>query len=339
MVNRVRSTTPRVPFEQSLAATHPEIAEWWHGDRNAPLTPLDVRAGSHRLAWWTCAIHHVLFDMEVRHRVRGMGRPECKRDKCSDAQSARSIRKSGTLADAYPDLSAQWDSRNTKRPDDVSPGSKYRAHWCCPDNPDHVWAQAVHVRTGQKTGCPYCARQKLHPADALDVSHPDLAAEWHEEANAPMSVKDVHAGYTKPVVWRCAANSKHVWRASPKQRTRHHTGCPYCAGQQVLPEESLAATRPDLMREWDPDSNDCDPATVPPGSARQVWWRCARNPEHRWRTPVVRRTAAGSGCPYCAGKVITEATSLAVVAPEIAAEWATEPERACATRLGLARHS
>ncbi|MGS7220164.1 zinc-ribbon domain-containing protein [Micrococcus luteus] len=36
----------------SLADVHPDLAAQWHPTRNAPLTPHDVRPGSHKRVWW-----------------------------------------------------------------------------------------------------------------------------------------------------------------------------------------------------------------------------------------------------------------------------------------------
>jgi hypothetical protein len=83
---------------------------------------------------------------------------------------------------------------------------------------------------------------------------------------------------------------------------------------------SLAERRPDLAREWHESRNEAlGPSDVSVGSNRRVWWRCAAG--HEWRAQVGSRARGGTGCPFCAGRRPTQHTSLAAVAPALAAEW------------------
>jgi hypothetical protein len=54
------------------------------------------------------------------------------------------------------------------------------------------------------------------------------------------------------------------------------------------------------------------PADVAPGSAKPVWWRCAKQGAHVWAA-VVRRRTKGASCPFCA--------SLRTRCPAVAAKW------------------
>ena len=47
-----------VPGENSLADAAPELAAQWDTERNAPLTPRQVTAGTMRKVWWRCALGH-----------------------------------------------------------------------------------------------------------------------------------------------------------------------------------------------------------------------------------------------------------------------------------------
>ena len=52
----------------------------------------------------------------------------------------------------------------------------------------------------------------------------------------------------------------------------------------------------DLLRQWLPSKNaPLTPQTVPRGSKRSVWWRCAKG--HEWQAQVKSRVIAGTGCP------------------------------------------
>ena len=48
-----------VPGENDLATLRPDLAAQWHPERNLPLTPEQVTAGSRRQVWWQCSLGHV----------------------------------------------------------------------------------------------------------------------------------------------------------------------------------------------------------------------------------------------------------------------------------------
>jgi DNA-directed RNA polymerase subunit RPC12/RpoP len=82
---------------------------------------------------------------------------------------------------------------------------------------------------------------------------------------------------------------------------------------------SLARARPHLALEWHGQRNSpLFPADVATFSHRKVWWRCQRR--HVWSATVASR-ARGTGCPYCAGRMVTRATSLGGRHPDLCQHW------------------
>ncbi len=76
---------------------------------------------------------------------------------------------------------------------------------------------------------------------------------------------------------------------------------------------------PALIAELHPERNgSLDITAISGGSRRRLWWRCSRG--HEWPARVDLRSA-GYGCPYCAGRLAAPETSLAGVAPAVAAQW------------------
>ena len=119
--------------------------------------------------------------------------------------------------------------------------------------------------------------------------------------------------------WRCPKG--HSYRAAVKSRVQG-SGCPYCAGRAVLPEEnSLAALYPALAEEWDASRNaPLTPDRVLAKTHRRVWWTCSRG--HSWQAAISSRTYRGAGCPVCSGKrVSTGETDLKTQLPALAKEW------------------
>ena len=157
----------------------------------------------------------------------------------------------------------------------------------------------------------------------LAEARPDLALQWHRVKNGELTPSDIASGTHKIVWW--VAPCGHEWEMAVKLRTRKaSSGCPYCAGKRVLPQDSLAAQRPLLAREWHTQKNgELAPDAVTVGSNRRVWWIC-KECGHEWAAPIVRRTQSGKGCPGCAGQVVTPGRSFADLFPELADEWHTD---------------
>lgn len=141
--------------------------------------------------------------------------------------------------------------------------------------------------------------------ESLAESHPHLASE------AQFDLTTVSPGSNKKVPWRCTEG--HEWEAVVAKRAEGH-GCPYCAGQRVLPGvNDLATLHPELAKEA-----LFDATKVMAGSHRKGMWRCALG--HEWETSIGHR-ASGKGCPFCSGnRVLPGFNDLATVNPELAQE-------------------
>lgn len=90
--------------------------------------------------------------------------------------------------------------------------------------------------------------------------------------------------------------------------------------RESLYDDCAARGDDTLLRQWDSGRNaPLTPASVSRGSSRRVWWRCDAG--HSWCAGVKSR-AAGSGCPYCAGRrLLPGENDLASARPDLAAEW------------------
>jgi hypothetical protein len=84
----------------------------------------------------------------------------------------------------------------------------------------------------------------------------------------------------------------------------------------------LSEARPDLAAQWHPTNNgSLRPDNIPAGSVQRVWWKCARGPDHEWVVGVDKRTRLRTGCPFCAGKKVAKAVSLASLFPSVSRLW------------------
>ena len=147
----------------------------------------------------------------------------------------------------------------------------------------------------------------------------ELLAQWNPTRNGGLTPRDLSYGSKRKVWWRCGEG--HEWQAVVHTRTGSGSGCPVCAGKQVLPGvNDLASRYPELAAQWHPSKNaPWTPADVLPGSHKKVWWRCEKG--HEWQA-IVKSRASGCGCPVCAHReIVSGDNDLASAYPELARQW------------------
>ena len=83
---------------------------------------------------------------------------------------------------------------------------------------------------------------------------------------------------------------------------------------------TLTKTHPGLLREWDFSKNKIKPEDVTFGSDKKIWWVCVKC-AYSWEATVYNRTKNKSGCPACAGMVLTDINRLSIRYPKISKEW------------------
>lgn len=91
---------------------------------------------------------------------------------------------------------------------------------------------------------------RREPRSGWLSDHP-LSAEFHHEANAPLTPDRVAQQSNNKVIWICEVG--HTWPASPNNRVGKGSGCPYCSGQRVSDRNRLSTNCPDptLLQQWD----------------------------------------------------------------------------------------
>lgn len=277
-----------------LATTHPEMAGQWHPTKNGEMTPHTVGAGSNKPAWWKCdkGPDHEWKVKTVSRIVFNTGCPFCNGKKVSVTNSLQSL---------HPDLAAEWHpTRNgEKTPADVTEKSSSKpVWWQCSHNSDHEWKATPAMRVSQGTGCPVCANKVIAASNCLEATHPELAAQWHPTKNGGLTPYDVGAGSVQRVWWKCDKGPDHEWSTTLENRSHKGRQCPVCTNQKIVKSNCLATVNPALAAEWHPTKNgDLTPQKVSPAGKSNVWWQCAKNPAHEWKTAIGTRSR--SGCPFC----------------------------------------
>jgi len=124
----------------------------------------------------------------------------------------------------------------------------------------------------------------------LSVTHPELATQL-----TSADASQISRWSKMKFEWKCGLG--HIWIASVESRTHLNSGCPYCAGNRVLPGFNDLQTRyPEIANQafgW-------DPTTMPSKSKKNFAWKCTFG--HIWEASISNRTRGGNGCTVCSGR-------------------------------------
>jgi hypothetical protein len=274
-----------------LATTHPQLAAQAHG-----WDPRSVTAGSGTVREWKCQYGHIWKAQLVKRSDRGSGCPICS--------GHQVLAGFNDLATHNPELASQawnWD------PKTVTAGSSRKLEWQCEHG--HNWIASVNGRSSGK-GCPICAGKQIKIGfNDLATTHPQLAAQAHG-----WDPTTVTFGNGSKRRWKC--DEGHTWTATANSRSNAESGCPSCAGRQVLAGfNDLATTHPELAAQ----AHGWNPTTVTAGSGTVREWKCQHG--HIWRTTIGNRSAQETSCPICSNKkVLSGFNDLATTHPELAAQ-------------------
>ncbi|NQD69086.1 zinc-ribbon domain-containing protein, partial [Bacillus haikouensis] len=149
----------------------------------------------------------------------------------------RKANKGNSIVTPHPHLVKEWhpDHNEGLTPSQVLSGTEKKVWWRC--RKGHEWVATVNDRARKKTGCPYCAGQKVTHDNNLAFLRPDLAKQWHPSKNENVTPYDVTSRSAKKVWWICEKG--HSWEAPVFYRDRGN-GCSYCSHQSTsFPEQAL----------------------------------------------------------------------------------------------------
>lgn len=288
-----------------LATLFPELAKEW-SPRN------EIRASQQlpfaaKKVWWIGTCGHE-FDASVAGRTKsGTGCPYCS--------NHRALAGFNDLASLRPEVAAEWHpTKNTKTASEFTWGSNQRAWFQC--SKGHEWQTAIRARTSNGSGCPFCAGNFVIAGETdLVTTHPEIAATWDTTKNTE-SPEAFSAGSTSKAWWKCEHG--HSWQSGIYSRITK--GCPTCAGRIILAGfNDLESQRPELLVNWDYETNQVLPSAVSSDSHHKYWWKCPKG--HSYLAPVTAQKR-GRGCSICSSKqVLPGFNDLESQHPELVAEW------------------
>jgi rubrerythrin len=205
----------------TMANTHPNLADELHSTKNGNITPENIIAGTGKKLFWTCRTCDYEWQTTGNSRVSsGSGCPVCVGFVVhTDGRNSMEV--------MFPKLAKEFHpSKNGEiTPRDIiagTGGKKY--HWIC-SNCSHEWEA---VRNSGKHGCPACANIVLHKDGKNSLSHmrPDLAMEFHPSKNGKLTADDVVPGTGDKLWWICKT-CNHEWKSTGAHRNNGR-GCPAC---------------------------------------------------------------------------------------------------------------
>jgi len=277
-----------VSIVKSYIKDNQQLMSQWDFDQNSVLgfDPNFITSGSHKKVWWKCVVGHS-WQAEVKSRVNGNGCKYC---------AGQGFTPEKSLALCFPEVAKEWDkNRNGDlTPETVTYGQKHMAYWICPKCSEYYKALISNRTSKNKKGCPYCCHNpKVNNNNNLAVKKPDIAYEWDYERNET-TPNDILPNSNKMYHWICSKG--HFYPATANNRSNGY-GCPYCSGQKVCEDNSLATINPELAKEWHPTKNKKTFNEITSGSNLYAWWICERG--HEWRAKINNRNS-GKGCKECA---------------------------------------
>lgn len=243
----------------SVATRMPGLVRFWDTGENS-LPPTDVSAYSREPVAWVCEHGHSFDRPPYRVLATGHQCKECRREG-KTAWLIGGKRDLGvTLAQANPEIAAEWDSeKNPRGPEEYAPGSQRVAYWVCPNG--HSWSSPICHRTSKARHPATCQQCK-----AIAYSAPELAAELHPTLNPEGTAYRVRKGSSEVLYWQCERG--HVFSASVAARLRssYPASCDKC--------RSIAVKAPDLIKAcWSYELNgQYDPEVLKTSSSQEVWW-------------------------------------------------------------------
>lgn len=271
--------------KNSIAQTHPQIADEWNYKKNGTLEPPNFTKGSNVKVWWKCKLGHE-WKAIISQRTGGQNCPYCS--------NQRVLKGFNDLTTTHPEVAKQWHTtKNKTLPEEVTYGTAKKFWWKCKKG--HSYKTKISsVING--CSCPYCNNRKiLKGYNDLATTHPNLANEWHPTKN---KLKSTEVGYNdkRKFWWECKKG--HVFETKIAGKKRMVKGCPYCSGYKTWPGyNDFATTHPEIAKEWHPTKNELKPTEIKSTSKKTVWWKCKKG--HEWKACVYSRSRGFGNCPKC----------------------------------------
>jgi len=129
----------KASYENCLATLKPNIAKYWHPNKNGKLTPYDVTVHSSTEVWWYC-------DKGKAHKHEWKSTVSNKKTENCPFCSGHKVGLDNCLATSFPQLSQEWDYEKNKdlTPFTVTAYSNKKVWW--KNKEKGTWEQKIYSR-------------------------------------------------------------------------------------------------------------------------------------------------------------------------------------------------
>lgn len=335
----------------------PELKRWFLYEENKDIDyhNFGVTDDTVKL-WWECPDCGFRFQSTVANRIIHNASGERAVRQCNKERTERIAQKSrkeqtnqtvrkcrncgGFIPVAQvPSLMKFWSNRLNigVSPNDVPSSSTTKVFWECPKC-GYTWKQTPRLRKVQDGKCPYCdLHVALYPGhnDVLTLL-PEIGDFFDKDdpTNEGIDLRTCSVGSKQTVSWKCP-DCGHKWSTQIRHRIIKNEdgspillGCPKC-GRRHFNDIDYSQRYPDLVPLYDEKTNG-KPFSEITSYERvnmRLSWICDQcgNTYTAWLTNMVANYySLNKCCPYCNGRRVDEAHSLAELYPEIAAMWSSE---------------
>ena len=133
--------------------------------------------------------------------------------------------------------------------------------------------------------------------NSLKKLYPELSKEWHPTKNGNITPDLVQPETHDRYFWICKLG--HTYQASPKNRVRLKSGCPYCANQKILKGfNDLETTHPIIALDYNNEKNLRKSYEVSKGCSDFVWLKCHKC-GYEFYYQLSTYVSRGGLCPVC----------------------------------------
>ncbi len=294
----------------TLEVTQPYLIKEWSVNNERPIT--DFFETSSYMALWTCLSCNGEFSARIRDRKPGD-------DACPYCTNQKILAGYNTVDVTKEELISEWSDKNERNMNEFFETSYYRAIWNCTKCSGEFRAR---IRDRQGIGddmCPYCTSKKvLAGYNTVDITKPELVAEWSEQNERPMS--DFLESSSYLALWDCLT-CKGTYKEQIRNREPNDDSCPYCTNRKVLAGyNTLDVTKPTLATQWS-QQNERPITDFFETSCYIALWDC---PSCKGTFPerIYNRDENDDVCPYCNGRrVLPGFNSFNVNHPDLMKDW------------------
>lgn len=202
------------------------------------------------------------------------------------------------LASQFPREAAFFDEElNGRTAFDVHARSNKKFWWRCDNGLNHKYLMCPNNETTRNSGCPICSGQLLYKGfNDLETVYPEIAKAWDYEKNTGKPSDYRHGSGYK--AWWVCKKCDLSYQSPINVHVQGH-GCPYCAGQKIMPRiNDLQTLFPDVAAEY-ADNNEVPVNMISPGTHKKVRWQCPECGCIYEASPHHRTSKDRTGCPNC----------------------------------------